>query len=415
MPGGVFSDAEFEAVTKLVQADMVHKFVHKKSRVFGMIRKEPTWPGDPQHEVKWKVADGGGGGATFSGARGNTSYGTYKKPVVDRILRYQFGRIDNISAKATKTKAGSALALATEAIDDAWKGWGRRNGHIIWSDPGCSLAQIAEDLGSNVYRLTDPRATIYFTLKQKLQASADDGNTSTDTLYAGEAIVVGISHADGTITLDNGAALNPGTGLAAGDFVFAFDTFQQGLIGIPGWIPPTAPVPGEDFYGVDRSIWPDRMAGTRFEAREAILPATERFAAQIDFVGGEPKIIVVNSLRFSEIKLELQATTEIKVNVKETNIPNGPTWSFRAPVYQSPWGPMPIVADRYAPYRYMWMLDPESFYLKSLDAWPHYADENGGILHPLEGDDASRFVMRGVGQLCCTRPFDNGVMDLDPS
>lgn len=412
---GVFGDAEFRDVTKLVQADMVHKFEHKKSRVFGMIRKEPTWPGDPQHEVKWKVADGGGGGATFAGARGNTGYGTYKKPVVGRILRYQFGRIDNITAKATKDKAGSALSLATEAIDDAWKGWGRRNGHIIWSDPGCSLAQIDAALGGNEYRLTDRRATIYFTLKMKIEASVADGNAPGDVLYAGEALVVGISHERGTITLDNGAALNPGTGLAAGDYVFAFDTFQQGLIGIPSWIPPVAPVAGEDFNGVDRSIWPERMAGTRTVAREAILPATERFAAEIDFAGGEPKVIVVNSLRFSDIKLELQATTEIQVNVKDTSRPDGPTWSFKAPVYQSPWGPMPIMADRYAPYRYMWMLDPESFYLKSLDAWPHYADENGGMLHPLEGEDASRFVMRGVGQLCCTRPFDNGVMDLDPA
>lgn len=415
MAGGIFGDAEFKDVTLLVQADMVHKFINTKSRVFGMIRKEPTWPGDPQHEVKWKVAAGGGGGSTFSGARGNTSYGTYKKPVVGRVLRYQFGRIDNITAKATKTKKGSALDLAKEAIDDAWKGWALRNSHIIWSDQGCSLARIADDLGSNVYRLTDPRATIYFTLKQKIQASVDDGNTPSDVLYAGEAIVVAISHAAGTITLDNGAALNPGTGLAAGDYVFSYDTFQQGLIGIPSWIPPTAPAPSENFYGVDRSIWPERMAGTRFVAQEALMPATERFAAAINFAGGEPKVIVVNSLRFSDIKNELQAMAEIQVNVKTTGIPNGPTWSFRAPVYQSPWGPMPIIADRYAPYRYMWMLDPASFYLKSLDAWPHYADENGGILHPLEGDDASRFVMRGVGQLCCTRPVDNGVMDLDPS
>lgn len=415
MSGGIFGDAEFSDVTLLVQADMVHKFINKKSRIFGMIRKEPTWPGDPQHEVKWKVAAGGGGGATYSGARGNTSYGTYKKPVVDRILRYQFGRIDNITAKATLTKKGSALDLAKEAIDDAWKGWALRNSHIIWSDPGCSLAQIAEDLGGNVYRLTDPRATIYFTLKMKLQASAADGNGASDALYAGEAIVEGVSHAAGTITLDNGAALNPGTGLAAGNFVFSYDTFQQGLIGIPGWIPPTAPAQNEDFYGVDRSIWPERMAGTRSVAQEAILPATERFVAEVCFAGGEPKVLVVNSLRFSDIKLELQATTEIQVNVKTTGIPNGPTWSFKAPVFQGPDGPMPIIPDRYAPYRYMWALDPESFYLKSLDVWPHYADANGGILHPLEGDDASRFVMRGVGQLCCTRPVDNGVMDLDPS
>lgn len=408
---GIFGDAQFINVTKQVQASVVQRFVNEESVVFGMISKRPTWPGDPLHEVKWKISQGGGGGSTFAGARQNAQYGTYEKPVIPQTTRYQFGRIDHKTAKATKTKEGSALALAEEAIRDAWEGWALRNSHLIWSDLGCSLARIKTDLGGGVYELYDKRSTIYFTQNMTIQAHSSDGN-SGGVPYAGSAKVIGVNQSAGTITLDNGAAINPGTGLAADDYVFAYDTFGQGLIGIQEWIPPTVPGPSDNFYGVNRSFWPERMAGSRAVATESILAATERFCGQIEQVGGKPRVLVVNAERFSDIKLELQATAEINVTVRNTSVPNGPTWSFKAPIFQGPRGPMPIVPDRYAPYRYLWFLNPDSWYFKSLDKWPHYSNENGGYLHPLEGDDASRFVLRGWGQLACERPKDNGVLDL---
>lgn len=63
------------------------------------------------------------------------------------------------------------------------------------------------------------------------------------------------------------------TGYANGAIVFTKGSRGVGsnptlltMQGVAAWIPTTAPTGGDNFNGVDRSVWPDRMAGLRYKA-----------------------------------------------------------------------------------------------------------------------------------------------------
>lgn len=68
------------------------------------------------------------------------------------------------------------------------------------------------------------------------------------------------------------------TGIANGDVVFirggrlvGLNPAQQTFPGLGSWIPTTAPVLGADsFNGVDRGVYPDRLAGLRYNAGAAV-------------------------------------------------------------------------------------------------------------------------------------------------
>jgi hypothetical protein len=286
----------------------------------------------------------------------------------------------------------------------------------LWKDQGLSLARV-KSVAANVITLYDPRDTVYFTLNMRLQASADDGNGAGDVLYGPQAVcVLEVDEELGTITVDDATLINPPTGLAADDYLFAFSDFKKGWLGIPAWIPPVAPVSGVPFLGVDRAKYKSRLSGTRDVATQAIRPALIRFLGKIARVGGKPDCIIFNSERHSELIGELDADTEIKIEVgrgARGRNDAGPTFSFKAPAIQTQFGLLPILHDRYAPWRYAWALKMESWRCKSLGAVPHYSKEDGHTLRVVSTSDSSQYRLRGWGNFICDYPWHNGVLDLD--
>lgn len=94
--------------------------------------------------------------------------------------------------------------------------------------------------------------------------------TSTGALLdGGQAIkVAGVNYSTGVITLEE--QLDVIAGMAQNAYIFregsASDGAAAGTVvphGLASWIPISDPSPSEDFYGVDRSVNPTRLAGVR--------------------------------------------------------------------------------------------------------------------------------------------------------
>lgn len=67
-------------------------------------------------------------------------------------------------------------------------------------------------------------------------------------------------------------------------------------VGIAGWLPVTAPTSGDSFFGVDRSVAPDRLAGNRYVAGvgESKIEAIKNAILQVSRYGSKADIIVMN-------------------------------------------------------------------------------------------------------------------------
>jgi hypothetical protein len=409
---GVFGETEFRNVTNQRQGDLVRRLLYGESVTLAIIRKDPKWPGKRLEETKIKVAWGGGGGSDFTSARNNQQPGDYDKFESRQAELYQIGTLEHHEAMSTMTAEGSPLNLVDESLNDAWEGFSQRLSTRLWKDKGMALSKVA-DISGNVIKLQDPRDTVYFTLNQVLEASVADGNSPADALYAGTMKVTAVDELEGTVTVDDVSTINPPTGLAIGDYVFSYQDFKKGWDGIPAWIPIQNPVPGVPFNNVDRAKYPARLAGTRDTAMQAIRPSLITFLGKIARVGGKPDCLIFNSERHAELISELDANTQYTIEVGGTARDKGPVFSFQAPAIQTQFGLLPILHDRYAPYRYCWAIRKDSWKLKSLGHVPHYSQEDGAILRVTPTQDCSEYRMRGWGNWICEAPFHNGVLDLD--
>jgi hypothetical protein len=112
-------------------------------------------------------------------------------------------------------------------------------------------------------------------------------------------------------------------------------------IGLGGWLPVTRPTSGDSFYGIDRSIAPDRLAGQYVSQGDLGGSATKVDAVTELFrlcvrAGGLPDIIMVNDQDYAELLAELNLKEKFiqSINGKlpdKTSVTSGKSelaWAF---------------------------------------------------------------------------------------
>ena len=356
----------------------------------------------------------------FTGIRGSTSFTTalnaqsvpqIRDFTVTRVKDYVLGSIDNETLMASRSQKGAVAKAVDTQIKAAMYTFGRSTAYQVWRNGGGARGRIGTNpAGTPTITLANTNDVVNFEVGMGVQSATTDGTSGAGN--GGQATITAIDRDAGTITVagDWDAAGNI-PAVATNDFLFREGDFGNCLAGVLGWVPTAAPTAGDNFFGVDRSVDPVRLAGSRVSgAGKTIEEAVFDAQAQASINGGRVDTLWMGSKRYAELCKSLQAkTTYEKANVKSDDGSIG----FGGFTFAGERGPVTVVADPNCPNELGLLTRKSAWELCGLGKMPHFSQEDGLKFTRLNTADAIEFRLKAYWQMVCHRPVDNVLIAWD--
>ena len=228
--------------------------------VYGLANKSQNMKGDVTSVIA-RYAKTGGVSHTFNKAKANKSPSLKAKFQVTRSRLYGVWGVDGELIEAADGE-GAVINAVKEEFDEAMNAFAYRLHMNIHGNRGGARGQISagSTVSSTTITLLEPNDIVNFEVGTVLQTSTADGTSGT--VKTGTVTVSAVNRTTGTITAS--AAWNAGIPtVAASDYLFVEGDWGQAFYGLGDINPITAPSPSESFWGQDRSIDVERLAGTR--------------------------------------------------------------------------------------------------------------------------------------------------------
>ena len=386
----ISANASILAMLKVYYKDGVENLMFRNSPVLKKIKKERV-EGKTQN-FSAMYGRGGAVGGDFLVAKNNAA--TVSKAVEFAVEPGQLFSVYTMNSKevqASQTKRGAYMKIAGAKMFAASESfrktlaaalYGTGYGEICltgaaWAFTSGTAADItlpdyaimAIDIGSQleVKEVLNNNAK-----KVTLTVESINGNTvnvtpdTTVTVLATDYVVLAGSN-------DGNAPLLP--------------------VGLAGWLPTTRPVAGTSFFGVDRSIATDRLAGAFYDASaidEKKSVTVQKLLQKCRRQGSQADLIVMNDSDFLEFSAEIEATntyfTQTSTKAKrEANVGFDKfSASFSTNYIEN------IVDDPYCPKGRFYILDTEYVALWSYTNTDKVNDgiegNNPGKQNPMEMD-----------------------------
>lgn len=377
---------------------------------FGLIKKVNKFQGE---NFQFSLYGSGGQGVSvdFASAITNRTAGTQLKPVVTRGQIYGYATMDREAMLACAGGNSSFKDLVKRVKRDLDVQLRRTLGAFLFGDGGGSFGQIkaGSAVNTTLLNLADPNTVVFFEPKQILEVSVTNGRTGA--VRVGTLEIASVDRDNGILTMT--ANLNAGiAAVAAGDYVFVKGNHATSyggkvITGIPGWIPKVAPSPGENFFGVDRSVDAYRFAGIRYlgggsTIKEAILLGLAKAGRE----GANPKTILLNPIDYGAMANSLDNKTDtVRVMAKDADV------GYEGVKISSPTqaGKLSILGDSSVMVGDAWCLDFDDFEFRTLcetGKFPEVINLEGlsGALERLPTSDGYALRFGGFGNLVCYRP-----------
>lgn len=199
---------------------------------------------------------------------------------------------------------GSFLDLVTLETDSVIAEHVDRLAFDLYRD-GSGNRGRRSSVSSQTITLTTADDARNFKINMQIIASSNADGTSPRT---GSAKVTAVSLAAGTITVD---AVSNITSFADNDYLFAIGDPGTCVEGLASLTPLTAPAPSESFRSVDRSVFPELLAGSRIDDTTTSIEENAGLGAvNVDAAGGKCDSFTVNPIRFYQVARRLGAKVE---------------------------------------------------------------------------------------------------------
>ncbi len=325
----------------------------------------------------------------------------------------------------TKTNAGAFVDAAKLQIDGGFRNITNNIAFELFGDGtatrGISTSastQSGTSVGGTVLPLSNAQQIVQFEVGMLLQASASAGGApSTDTVY-----VTAVDRAQGIVTGTASASILSsnwaiGTGAAylsiVGDLPSAGASNTSNFLAISGlqaWVPVSSPSSSDNFWGVNRSADPTRLAGCRFNAQSYTIE--EGLTAALAFLnreGGKPDLCIMDFASYAALVNALGAKVQyVMVNHDEVEV------AFEGITFQSAYGRVTVLADRSCPPQTAYLLTMATWKLRSLGKVPHILTYGMEGLEGLRVGNADALEIRigYYGNLICSAPGWNCVVQL---
>jgi len=248
-------------------------------------------------------------------------------------------------------------------------------------------------------------------------SSTDGGAPSTDTV-----LVTAVDRANGIVTgtasassLSGNWAIGSGTAYLtiSGDLPTTGATNTGSFLALSGlaaWLPITTPASNDNFWGVNRSADPTRLAGCRFNAQSMTLEeGITNALAFLNREGGKPDLCIMDFASYAALVNALGAKVQyVQVEHDEVEV------AFEGITFQSAYGRVTILADRSCPPQTAYLLTMNTWKLRSLGKVPHILTYGMEGLEGLRVGNADALEIRigYYGNLICSAPGWNCVVQL---
>ena len=381
------------------------------------------------------IADTGAGrSANFGNAQ---SYQTAPVTVefnVTRVQNYSLATLTGDFLRASAQNIGAFMPGAELNVKAAFQSIGNDLAHDIFSDGSGvrgSYGVGAGSISSGVITLDNIGQVYQFAVNMALVSFSISGLTPTQSTAAAIGYVIAVDTSKGTITVSatqGGAAGVPSNWSTAfpylaqvGDVNFVSNGLSSAnmlkIAGFGAWIPSAAPSGSDNFFGVNRSTSPTKLAGLRFDGsgesiQDALIDAVNQLSAN-GSEAGDPDFIFINPVSYQTLVKQL--TSQGVYQMIKAKINEDVSISFKALVLPTANGEVAILQDRNCPSQTAYIITLKTWKLRTLGKCPQFLTYPGfydqlGI--PVPGSDAIQLQIGYYGNLTNCAPGANAVVSL---
>lgn len=363
---------------------------------------------------------------TFSNAQNQQTASSLVSYFVYVISDYQLVTITNLLMEQTKSNAGAFVDAAKLQIDGGFRNITNNIAFELFGDGTATrgisttaMTQSGTTAGGTVIYLQNAQSVVQFEVGMLLVSSLTAGGApSTDTV-----LITSVDRANGIIRGTASAASLSNkwsvTSSAIGYLSISGDLPSTGasstssylaLSGLGAWIPQTSPASDDNFWGVNRSADPTRLAGCRYDASAyTIEEGITNALAFLNREGGKPDLCIMDFASYASLVNALGAKVQyVQVNHDEVEV------AFEGITFQSAYGRVTVLGDRSCPPQTAYLLTMSTWKLRSLGKVPHILTYGMEGLEGLRVGDADALEIRigYYGNLICSAPGWNCVVTL---
>jgi hypothetical protein len=397
------------ALKELYDGQKVINLVYKKNPLLAMVTKD-TKSGGKYIPVPVQYGVTQGRSATFATAQTNQTGAALAEFLLTRKSDYSLATLDNHTLEATANDAEAFVAAATTQVDSAFRSLVLSAASALYRAGSGIIGQITS-ITTGAIVLADASTGNQFEVGMTLQASPNS-DASSPRAAAGYVIAVARSAATGATSVTvsasyNGAAGSPALWVA-NDYLLVAGDGGAKMSGLAGWCPTTAPSGGDNWYGVNRSV-DSRLYGVIYDGsaqsiEEALIDASNYCAEQ----GGSPNKFFTNYRSYSALVKSLGSKVQYVDLESDVGI------GFRGIRVHGDDGEIDVIPDRNCPGQIGYLLDLDSWKLRSVNEVPHIVTYGREGLEMLRVSNADAVELRVAyyANLACNAPVFNSVIKL---
>lgn len=408
---------------ELYDDQKVQWLTYKDNPLLAMIKKEEKFPGKYYPVPVVYGLTSGGASATFASAYNNQSSPLVAEFLVTRVADFALATIDGQLLAAAQTDPGAFIDGAELMIDAAFQTAVNRLASAMFRNGAGTIGQILTcvNVSGTTYTVTlnNPDDAVQFEIGQVLVAVQNvDGSGTAPTDVA---TVTAVNRNTGALTVmsaTNIASDWPATYFLAvqGDLpTTSNNNFQPNgsagtnsllkLAGLAAWLPLAGPPVSDTFFGVNRNLDIQRLAGVTFDGtglslEEALLQGTGRIALN----GGRVDTGVCSYATYTALIISLGSKVQY-IDEKIGEI------GFRGVQVNGANTVMSVFPDRNCPDGVIYCLEMDSWCLRSQNPAPHilkYMDEIEILRVP--GVDAAELRVGSYVNMYTNKPGHNGAI-----
>lgn len=407
---------------ELYDDQKVQFLTYKDNPFLAMIKKEEKFPGK-YYPIPVVYGLSQGSSATFSNAYNNQSSPSVAEFLVTRVSDFSLASIDGQLLAAAQSDPGAFIDGAELMIDAAFQNAVNRIASAMFRNGAGTIGQISSVSlvsGTNyLVTLANKDDAVQFEINQYLLAVQNIDGSGTAPVDVGVVSAVNRSLGTLNVTSSTNVASNwPANYYLAvqGDLPsVSNNNFQPSgstgtnsllkLAGLAAWLPLSGPPVSDTFFGVNRNLDTQRLAGVYFDGtalslEEALLQGTGKIALN----GGRVDTGICSYSTYTALITSLGSKVAY-IDQKVGEI------GFRGVQVNGANTVMSIFPDRNCPDGVIYALEMDSWCLRSQNPAPHilkYMDEIEILRVP--GVDAAELRVGMYGNMYTNKPGHNGVI-----
>jgi hypothetical protein len=408
--------------------DYMKNIVYAKNPWLAMVPKNESPDGFAGKYIPVPLEYGNPQGRShvFANAQNQQTASSVVSYFVYAIQDYQLVTITNLLMEQTKSNAGAFVDEASRTLDNGFRNISNNMAFELFSGGTASRGQISPAgvtyaAPNLTLTLSNSQNVVQFEVGMTLQATATDGGAALqNTPGTIDAIqLISVNRETGVLvgTVVQGA---PQTSWGASDFLQVLGDIGSagastiagllGLSGLAAWVPNSDPTTTDNFWGVNRSADPTRLAGLRYNASSQSI--SEGITSALAFAnreGAAPDLIILDFVSYSTLINELGAKVQyVQLEHDEVQV------AFEAIHFHSAYGKIPVLADRSCPAQTAYCLTTDSWKLRTLGKAPHILTYGMEGLEGLRVGNADALEIRIAyyGNVICSAPGYNMVVTL---